>query len=453
MQNGARSFYILTFGCKVNQYESEALSEAWTALGGKEAESPAEADLILINSCAVTAMAVSDLRQAVRRLHREAPEAAIVITGCAASRAARGAERPGEVLADLPGVTGLVDARRKDELLSFLAEPEFPVPAQSLANPPEKLAYPSFSIKRFQRSRPVLKVQDGCSHGCAYCIVPLSRGPSRSRSASDILAEARRLLEAGYAEIMISGVNLRQYACHAEGCPDFWALLQYLDQALAPQWAGHARFRLSSVEPGQLDARGLDTLASSRMLCPHLHISLQSGSPSVLQRMGRGHYGPDELMRAVEAMRGFWSVFGLGADILVGFPGETEAEAAETLNFIRDLPLTYAHVFPYSERPGTRAAVMPLSVPVPERKARAAVLRKAVAAKKAAFLHSLIGRRCLVALERDNMGHTEWYAPCRLHGLPSQWDKAGMALLPAVVERVEGETLLAGLAPAVLQDL
>ena len=448
MQNAARSFYILTFGCKVNQYESEALSEAWTALGGTLAASPAEADLVLINSCAVTATAVSDLRQAVRRLHREAPHAAIVITGCAASRAARVGERPGEALATLPGVTGLVDARRKDALLPFITSPEFPVPSPDLAVPPEKPGYPPLSIKRFQRARPVLKVQDGCSHGCAYCIVPLSRGPSRSRSVADILAEARRLLEAGYAEIMISGINLRQYACHAEDCPDFWALLRRLDQALAPQWAGHARFRLSSVEPGQLDARGLDTLAASRMLCPHLHISLQSGSPSVLRRMGRGHYSPDDLLRAAEALRGFWPVFGLGADILVGFPGETEAEAAQTLDFVRALPLTYAHVFPYSERPGTRAASLPQAVPVPERKARAAVLRDAVAAKRTAFLHSLTGRRCLVAIERETMGHTEWYAPCRLPQASAQ-ARAGMALLPARVEGVEGETLLATPVPSV----
>lgn len=443
MQRAARSFYILTFGCKVNQYESEALSEAWTDCGGTMAASPAEADLILINSCAVTAMAVSDLRQAVRRLHREAPGAAIVITGCAASRVARSTERPGEALADLPGVTGLVDTRRKEALLPFITSPEFPFPSPDLASPPQRPIYPPFSIRRFQRARPVLKVQDGCSHGCAYCIVPLSRGPARSRAVTDVLAEARRLLEAGYAEIMISGINLRQYACHAEGCPDFWALLQRLDQELAPEWAGRARFRLSSVEPGQLDARGLDTLAASRMLCPHLHISLQSGSPSVLQRMGRGHYSPDDLLRAVEVMRGFWPVFGLGADILVGFPGETEAEAAETLAFVRELPLTYAHVFPYSERPGTRAAAMPLAVPVPERKARAAILRKTVTAKRTAFLHSLTGRRCLVALERDDMGHTEWYAPCRLLESSTQGDnRPGMALLPAFVERVEGEMLL-----------
>ena len=444
MQNAARSFYILTFGCKVNQYESEALSEAWVALGGTAVASPAEADLVLINSCAVTAMAVSDLRQAVRRLHREAPHAAIVITGCAASEVVRRAERPGEVLADLPGVTGLVDARRKDALLPFIASPDFPFPPPDWAIPPAKPSYPPFSITRFQRARPVLKVQDGCSHGCAYCIVPLSRGPSRSRPVADILAEARRLLEAGYTEIMISGINLRQYACHAEGCPDFWALLRYLDQALAPEWAGRARFRLSSVEPGQLDTRGLDTLAASRMVCPHLHISLQSGSPSVLRRMGRGHYSPDDLLRAVKSMRGFWPVFGLGADILVGFPGETEAEAAETLAFVRELPLTYAHVFPYSERPGTRAAAMPLAVPVPERKARAAILREVIAAKRTAFLHSLTGCRCLVAIEREDMGHTEWYAPCRLCKAPG---RADMALLPARVSGVEGETLLVEALP------
>lgn len=220
--------------------------------------------------------------------------------------------------------------------------------------------YPPFCIDSFRRARPVLKVQDGCSHCCTYCIVPLTRGPSCSRSPDAVIEEAERLLRAGYREIMISGINLRQY--RANGV-NFWKLLRQVDSLLAPEWAGRARLRLSSLEPAQLDTEGLETLEACTLLCPHLHLSLQSGSPAVLARMGREHYVPERVEEAIGRVRSFWPDFGLGADILMGFPGESEKEMQETIDMAGSLPFTYAHVFPYSVRPGTRAASLPGQLP------------------------------------------------------------------------------------------
>ena len=288
--------------------------------------------------------------------------------------------------------------------------------------------FPPFHIDGFRRARPVLKVQDGCSHGCAYCIVPLTRGPARSRPPKDCLAEMRRLLEAGYREIMISGINLRQYAMRDEGCRDFWDLLSYQDRELAPEWGGGARpdparFRISSVEPAQLTERGIATLAETRMVCPHLHLSLQSGSADVLKAMRRGHYTPEALLSAVEGVAKLWPRFGLGADILMGFPGETEAHVLETLEVVRSLPLTYAHVCPYSARPGTVAAELPDQVGKAVRQERAARVRAVVEAKREAFWKdTLTCERLLVALDCNEdagsasgqHGVDECYVPCRL---------------------------------------
>ena len=222
------TFCILTFGCKVNQYESQSVREAWQRMDGAETDAPAEADVILLNTCAVTANAVTDARQAVRRLQREAPGVPVVIAGCAAEVARK-------QLAALPGVLRVVEQDHKSRLLDapplvlFAEEaagsatpfPSSPAEAAARAATRDR-TFPPFHIDGFRRARPVLKVQDGCSHGCAYCIVPLTRGPARSRPPKDCLAEMRRLLEAGYREIMISGINLRQYAMRDEGCCPIW---------------------------------------------------------------------------------------------------------------------------------------------------------------------------------------------------------------------------------------
>lgn len=373
----ARSFHILTLGCKINQYETQALREAWLAGGFTETAVPGEAGLLLVNSCAVTARAVRDLRQTLRRLHREVPRARIVVTGCAAGPLQ-------EELRAMDGVALVVPQGHKPLLL----EPENAL-VPHLTPPLEALeASPHFAleISAYQRARAVLKVQDGCSHGCSYCIVPLTRGPARSRPFPAVLREAERLLRGGLRELVLSGVNLRQY--RSEG-RDFWDLLRDLDRELAPEWAGRARLRLSSLEPSQLTARGVDVLAGTRMLCPHVHLSLQSGSPSVLARMGRGHYGPRDVLGGVERLRQNFPLLGLGADLLVGFPGESEEESADTRGLVEELPLTYAHVFPYSKRPGTKAAALPGQVEHHLKTRRAAALRELVARKRQAFLETL----------------------------------------------------------------
>lgn len=373
----AWKFFIATFGCKVNQYESQSLREAWQKLGGVECDAPGEADVLCVNSCAITAKGERDARNAVFRLRREAPAARLILTGCAARLFADFRPRPGAVWAE-PDL--LVPQEDKSRLLRG------PWPEESIPAFPAATAFPPFQINAFRRARPVLKVQDGCAHRCTYCIVPLTRGKPRSRAPQEVLDEARRLLRAGYAELMLSGVNLRQYGRDVPGYGDFWDLLRFLDENLAPEFAGRTRLRISSLEPSQLGGRGLETLTACRLLCPHLHISLQHASLAVLKRMGRGHYTAAMLEEAVAALTAHWPRMGLGADILVGFPGETDEDLRLLLELIERLPLSYAHVFPYSRRPGTAADAFAGHLPQAVKLKRAALTREAVARRHQRFL-------------------------------------------------------------------
>jgi len=226
-----------------------------------------------------------------------------------------------------------------------------------------------------------------------------------------------RLLNAGYRELVLSGVNLRQYGRDLPHPHDFWDLLRRIEAELAPQWAGRARLRLSSLEPGQLDAKALDVLGGSRLVAPHLHVSLQSGDPEVLRRMGRGHYQPGQVQEFLRGLSGAWPRLGLGADILTGFPGETAQQFETTCAFVAELPLTYAHVFPFSPRPGTPAATLPDLLPKAERTARAARLRELAEAKKSAFrqrLATLPKLTVLVENTRTGQGVCEYYAACQV---------------------------------------
>jgi MiaB-like tRNA modifying enzyme len=397
-----KKFHVATLGCKVNQHETQAIVEAWQSAGLALTEDPGLADVVLCNTCLVTANAERDVRQLVRRLHRANPAARIVVTGCAAETMRR-------ELAGLPGVARVVAQPDKAALLSGPdGEPE------AL----RREAFPAFRIRGYRRARPVLKVQDGCSHGCTFCVVPLTRGRSVSRPLADILAEARRLLDAGFRELVLAGVNLAHFGRDLPGGPDFWDLLALFEREFSPDWSGRARLRISSVEPGQLNGKALETLAGSRLICPHLHLSLQSGDAQVLRRMGRGHARPGAVLEFVERLGRVWPAFGLGADLLVGFPGETEAQFAATLDFCRGLPLTYAHVFPYSPRPGTKAASMPDQVPDPLKRERAARLRGLAGERKRRFLQRLCGLPVLRVLveEASGRGVSEHYAPCRVAG-------------------------------------
>jgi MiaB/RimO family radical SAM methylthiotransferase len=435
-----RTVFLTTLGCKINQYETQAIREAWTALRYAPVDDPAAAGVILVNSCAVTARAVADLRGAVRALNRQAPGAAIIVTGCAAEVAA-------DEISRLPGVVRVAGRADKEGLLRGPGlGPRSEAASESGRDglDPQAPVWPPFAITGYERARAVVKVQDGCSHRCTYCVVPLARGASRTRPLDEAVAEIGRLLDAGFRELVLSGVNLAHFGRDLPGGPDFWDLLALVERTFAPQWAGRARLRMSSLEPGQLTPKALDTLAASRLACPHLHLSLQSGSPGVLGRMGRGHYRPEQVLDFLAGLSRAWPVLGLGADLLAGFPGETEAQAAETRDFVAALPLTYAHVFPYSARPGTPAASFPDQVPGPERAARAARLRGLAEARKRAFAKTLLARPALTMVVEEGgegagaSGVCEFYASCHL--LPGQPEppRRSLALVRPLAARPDG---------------
>uniref|UniRef100_A0A7C4A8H6 MiaB/RimO family radical SAM methylthiotransferase n=1 Tax=Fundidesulfovibrio putealis TaxID=270496 RepID=A0A7C4A8H6_9BACT len=407
-------FHIATLGCKINQYESQSLREAWIARGWQEVDAPAQAQMVLVHTCAVTAGAVADSRGAVRRAGREAPEAQLLVAGCAA-------QVEPESFAQLHGVCAVVPQRDKAALRRWPGPSDVSdVSDASGANTQagDRAVWPDFSITRFHRARPILKVQDGCSHCCTYCIVPRARGGPRSRPLDAIVAEARRLLEAGHRELILSGINLGQFRLDKPG-GDFWDMLVRLEAALAPQWAGRARLRLSSLDPGMLTARGADVLAGSSMVCPHLHVSLQSADPGVLAAMGRAHYGPDDVLGFLERLRGRWGLFALGADILTGFPGEGPAAFEATRAFMERVEMSYAHVFPYSRRPGTLAARVKDQLDAAEKKRRARALRDAAQALEEGFLARLAALPELeMAVERDSpgAGASQYYVECVLDG-------------------------------------
>ncbi len=423
-------FFFVTFGCKVNQYETQALREAWSALGGEECSVPGLADVLCINSCAITAKGERDARNAVYRLRRETPEGRIILTGCSARLFAEYTPRANAIWAKPDLIVP------QEEKYRLLAGPWVDMEDVPMEGNTSVTAFPPFRIAGFTRARPVLKVQDGCAHRCTYCIVPQTRGKPCSRPVRDIIDEARHLLASGHAELMVSGINLAQYGRDSD-TGDFWSLLRSLDKALASDFAGKARLRISSLEPGQLHRRGLDALLSCSMLCPHLHISLQHASQTILKRMGRGHYTPMQLETALTELADHWPVMGLGVDIIVGFPGETEDDLHMLLELVERLPLSYAHVFPYSARPGTAAATFGGQIPHAVKLQRAARVRKLVEEKKRHFLKAQCSLpRMLIACETSShmvkstveahdlsssedirvlRGVNEYYAPCSMY--------------------------------------
>ena len=427
---GNWTFACVTFGCKVNQYETQAIREAWLRAGGSEVEDPAGADLVLVNSCAITSRAERDARNALTRMHRDSPSSLLVLTGCAARLVADFVPRRH---APVPRPDSVFVQERKEDLcredviahLVQLACQKRADTRSAIATPDVEDAhwkdlrdrpYPAMQIERYKRVRPVLKVQDGCTHRCTYCIVPLTRGPHVSRRPEEVVAEARRLLQ-DHAEIMLSGVNLGQYGRDNRAFGDFWDLVQRLNDELAPEFAGRRRIRISSLEPSQLDERGCTILAGTSLIVPHLHISLQHASSSVLKRMGRGHYSAETLTRALERLSKAWPVMGLGADIIVGFPGETEEEFEASRAFIDRINFYETHIFKYSRREGTRAAVMDGQVPDSVKTKRSALLLELGKKKQWEYEEKLLGTTREVLMEEAvviggetwQVGHTKEY--------------------------------------------
>ena len=376
-------FFVQNFGCRATQADGAALEAQLTARGFECANERRAADLVILNTCTVTSSADEDVRQAVRRTHRENPQSRILVTGCYAQRAP-------EELAALPGVEWVVGNSHKTEIADILTGA--PYHSQILVGDifarQDFLTAPVMDAAQ-DRTRPNLKIQDGCNNRCSFCIIPFVRGRSRSSSA-DLVVEQVRNLAARYREVVLSGINLGRWGREA-GCR--MRLSELLRRLLAETEI--ARLRLSSVEPMDFSDDLLGLMAESPRIARHVHAPLQSGSDRVLRRMHR-KYRPKHYADRIFKARRLMSDAAIGADVMVGFPGETDAEFEENRSFIESLPFTYLHVFTYSERPGTPAAEMPDQVPVPVRKNRNRILRELAAKKNLEFRQRMLGRKLSV---------------------------------------------------------
>ncbi len=373
--------YFHTFGCKANQYDTEVLRQALAAVGAVAVRDPAQADAAVVNSCAVTHVSEAKMRRLVRRIGRRNAATRTVVMGCAAAL-------DDGTIAALPGVTAVVggaDVRQVLEALGFRANGIDPV------------------LRSFERgARAWLKIQDGCDEHCTFCATTLARGVNRSRSPDEIVEEARALAD-GHEEIVLTGVHIGTYGADRDGVPSLGSLVERLVVQVPA-----VRFRLSSVEATEVDDRLADLMIGAPdRLAPHLHAPLQSGSNRVLKRMGRHWYTVQTYRARIEWLASRLPQLGLGADVIVGFPGESEEDFLATRSVVEALPFTYLHVFPYSER--SHAPATKLGPPVaPElNRRRSAALRGLAQAKALAFRESRHLGKADVVLLRRNGGRYE----------------------------------------------
>jgi threonylcarbamoyladenosine tRNA methylthiotransferase MtaB len=375
---------VITFGCRLNIFESEVIRRA--------AEGAGLTGAVIINTCAVTAEAERQARQAIRRARRRRPEARIIVTGCAAAIAP-------ERYAALPEVDAVLDNEAKLRPLSYIPG------AAGTAELAETAAH---LVDGFEgKSRAFLQVQQGCDHRCTFCVIPYARGASRSVPMGLIAQQARRLVAAGHREIVLTGVDLAAYGADLPGAPSLGQMVRRL-LAVVPELP---RLRLSSLDPAEIDLELWRLIAEEARLMPHLHLSLQAGDDLILKRMKRRHSRAGAIAAARRA-RAARPEVALGADLIAGFPTESEDMFRRSLDLIAECGLAFVHVFPYSARPGTPAARMP-QLPDALVRERAARLRAAGEAALAAELASRIGSETDVLIERPGLGRAAFYATVR----------------------------------------
>ena len=413
-------FFVQNFGCRATQADGAALESLLAAKGLGVADERAAADLVVLNTCTVTSAADDDVRQAIRRVHRENPAARILVTGCYAQRAP-------EELAVLPGVRWVVGNSHKTQIADLVCIDNGSIDDGSVDNGGNAAPYHGnihvgdiFAQHDFlsapvedaagDRTRPNLKIQDGCNNRCSFCIIPFVRGRSRSAPAVQVVAQVRGLAER-YREIVLSGINLGRWGRELGSQMRLAGLIRLLLEE-----TGVERLRLSSVEPMDFSDELLNLMAGSPRIAKHVHAPLQSGSDRVLRRMHR-KYRPRHYADRVLKARALMPDAAIGADVMVGFPGETEADFEDSRRFIESLPFTYLHVFTYSERPGTPAAEDPAAVPMPVRKERNRILRDLAAAKNRRFRERMVGRTLsAVTLHGTGTALTENYLKVELAG-------------------------------------
>jgi threonylcarbamoyladenosine tRNA methylthiotransferase MtaB len=408
---------IITLGCRLNIAESEAIREV---AGGED-------DLVVVNSCAVTAEAVRQTRQAIRRARRERPDARVIVTGCAAqtepetfasmsevdavlgnrekmdpvhyssSQRKLGSQAIGQDMGPgtpaFAGVTGFAEATEKVKVSDIMAVRE---------------TAPHMASAFAEHARAFLEVQNGCDHRCTFCIIPYGRGNSRSVPAGAVIEKARELVDAGYQEIVLTGVDVTSYGPDLPGAPSLGLLIERILKSVP----NLPRLRLSSLDSVEIDERLFELLAHEPRMMPHLHLSLQAGDDMILKRMKRRHNRADAV-RIVERLKAARPDISIGADIIAGFPTEDDAMFENSLRLVEECVVVHGHIFPYSPRAGTPAARMP-QVDRATIKARAARLRAGCETQREDWLKTLIGSRQSVLVERNGLsGHAENFAPVR----------------------------------------
>ncbi|MCF8057024.1 MAG: tRNA (N(6)-L-threonylcarbamoyladenosine(37)-C(2))-methylthiotransferase MtaB [Desulfocapsa sp.] len=427
-----KKIVINTLGCKVNQYESASFLCGFEENGCRLANAGEDADIVVVNTCAVTAKAGAQSRRTVRRLMRRHPGAKIVITGCYAQMAA-------SELAEIVETPVCIVGNGNKHLLVEAALEERPCDLTMLMGRIlKKNEICSLPMHRFgDRTRAYLRVQDGCTNFCTYCIVPYTRGPSRSLALSEVMAQAARFEQAGHKEIVVTGIHVGMYGKDLEQGCDIAGLMLKLCETHPD-----IRFRLSSIEPQEISDQLLDTMKSCKNFMPHFHIPLQSGDDTILNRMHRG-YDRETFRTVVKKCMGHFPDAAIGIDILTGFPGEGEKEFENSRKLLQEIDATYFHVFPYSKRPGTPAATFKEQVPQNVSQKRVAELRELGESKRQCFYERFLKTERPVLVEHKrtakNMltGFTDNYIPVVFTGDDSLMGK----VVPVHLEHIEGSTV------------
>ena len=398
--------YFTTFGCKVNQYESQEISELLVKAGYEITNTLALADIIIVNSCTVTAEGVRKVRQTVRKLKKNNENAVMVLTGCASQA------EPDVIMNDLPEIDILMGNRNNTDIVNILKKYfENKTRLNAHICHSRNDVFLGTGITKFDgHTRAFLKIQDGCDRYCSYCLIPYARGFSRSKAIEDIDSELKVLNENGYKEIVFVGINLSDY-----GKGTNYSLPDALQ--LAEKYDNIKRIRLGSLEPDHITREMIEELGKITKLCPQFHISLQSGSDSVLKKMNR-HYTADEYKTLTENLREVFPDATITTDILTGFPTETEEEFLETVEFAKAIKFEKAHIFPYSIREGTVASKLPqLTNAVKENRAKK--LTEVTNETRKEYLKEQIGKTVNVLFETDkndySEGYTENYTPVRIY--------------------------------------
>ena len=391
-----KTFAICTLGCKVNAYESEAVAEQFAAAGYRQVPFHQIADVYIVNTCTVTHLSDRKSRQMIRRSKQKNPNSVLVVMGCYAQVAA-------EDVGKIPEVDIILGNEVKAKVLertqTFLRERE---PMCCVTDIGKAKTFEQLFVCGSDRTRAVLKVQDGCNNFCAYCIIPYARGRIRSNPLENCLRDAEKLAKAGFTELVLTGIHLASYGKDFGG-PYLIDLLEALEQI-----PGIRRIRLGSLEPTLFEEAFVMRMKKLTKLCPHFHLSLQSGCDATLMRMNR-KYTTEEYLDAVKRIRAVFPDAAITTDIMTGFPGETEEEFSETLQFAETVAFADAHIFCYSVRKGTKAAAMPQQVSPEQKEERSKRLHALTSKSQESFLNAFIGKELLVLFEQKHKAQKEYF--------------------------------------------